>query len=474
MIRNLLIATAVTGVSSGICFGAAAQTCAERCDAAYKGCAALEAAGCEIGGQLAGEAAEQLGGEIPIPGMGALFGSLARDTTAQKCVELLGPCQQIRTTCLAGCPPVEGQAVATAMPQAIRYSTLRVFADRPRTIVYINEQRMGATPEDALEPFVSPELPVGRYWVRLTSPDGEWEWRGEKTVEEGNLNAVEGTLANRRVALHERARALDAAGETVRAAAAYRELLVAFQSDAEIKQEAEARLAALFPAFQVADEEMFRRIGAEAEPQKRAVLCRVYLDEFAGGAFRPQVQTALTEIEKALPRPRRPGEPAPPPPADERARIEAVVGEDLGQYHAAWQRARAEQSAWAAGYPKFSDFMDYYYESQRKAAIALMVVFDVIGVAGLVVGPVLIEKSKKNGDEDYLIAGAIVTGESGAIVIVASILGPVKSFQAKKKREKLAGMRATALQSPRLQFAGFSPLVDKERSPSGLALSWEY
>ena len=461
--RTLIVTAVLFAVSSAFPSGAAAQSCA-----------ALEAAGCEIGGQLAGEAAEQLGNEIPIPGMGALFGALAHDTTAKQCVALLGPCRQIRTTCLTGCPQGEGQAEAgTAPAPAIRTSTLRVFADRPRTIVYINEQRMGATPVDALEPFVSPELPVGRYWVRLLSPDGEWEWRGEKTVEEGNLNAVEGRLANRRVALLEKAHTLDAAGETVRAAAAYRELLIAFPNDVEIKPEAEARLTALLPEFRAADEEMFRRIEAEQEPQTRATLCRVYLEEFAGGEFRTKVEAALAEAENAFPRQRQPGEPAPPIP-DERARIEAVVGEDIGQYYTAWQRARAEQRAWVADYPRFVDFMSWYYESQRKADIALTVIFDVIGVAGLVVGPLLIEKSKENGDEDYLIAGAIVTGESGAIIIVASILGPVKAHQAKKRKEKLAAMQTTARRSSSLDFVGFSPLVDEERSLSGLALRWEF
>ncbi|MCK9461410.1 MAG: hypothetical protein M0R80_17405 [Proteobacteria bacterium] len=468
--RTLIVTAALFAVSSAFPSGAAAQSCGERCDAAYASCAALEAAGCEIGGQLAGEAAEQLGNEIPIPGMGALFGALAHDTTAKQCVALLGPCRQIRTTCLTGCPQGEGQAEAgTAPAPAIRTSTLRVFSDRPRTIVYINEQRMGATPVDALEPFVSPELPVGRYWVRLLSPDGEWEWRGEKTVEEGNLNAVEGRLCDRRVALLEKAHTLDAAGETVRAAAAYRELLIAFPNDVEIKPEAEERLTALLPEFRAADEEMFRRIEAEQEPRTRATLCRVYLDEFAGGAFRTKVEAALAEAENAFPRPRQPGEPA-GPAVDDRAQVEAAIGEDLGAPYAEWQKR------WTARFPKYSDYMHYYYKNRRTTAIVFMVTYSVLAVGGAIAGAVLIPKGQEEKDEQYVIIGGVIIGVTGAFFLGSIIIGPIVAHNAKKNMLKLeaAGMGATALRRPRMELAGVALLTDARSDVRGLALHWEF
>ncbi len=446
---------------------ATAQTCTERCDSAYRACAAIEAAGCEIGGQLVGEAAEQLGNEVPIPGMGALFGALARGTMVQNCAQLLGPCKQILTNCLSECASGDESAedAAAAAPET-RYSTLRIFADQPRTIVYINEQRMGATPEDVLEPFVSPEMRVGRYWVRLASLDGEWEWRGEKTVKEGNINAVEGNLANRRLGLLGKARDLYDAGETVRAAGAYRELLAAFPNDVDIGPEARARLKDLFPAFKAADIEMFRRIETETILQKRAILCRVYLEEFAGGAFRAKVQAALTEIEKALPRSRRPGEPA-EPVDDDRAQVEAVIGKDLSTQYATWQHIGTEP-------PKFSDYMFNHYEQRRRSAIGISITFGTIGVAGLVVGPVLLAKADREENENLTIAGAIVTGEAVVILVATLIAGPVVGVRAKKNKQKLESMKETTIQSSGPQFVGFSPLVADVNAPRGLSLNWEY
>ena len=468
MIRMLLVATLVSAVVSGISLGAAAQTCAERCGAAYAGCAALEAAGCEIGGQLAGEAVEQLGDEIPIPGMGALFGSLTRTTTAQKCVQLLGPCQQIRATCLAGCPPSEGSATVGAAPApALRYSTLRVFADLPHTIVYINEQRMGATLDDPLQPFVSPELPVGRYWVRLASADGEWEWRGEKTVEEGNLNAIEGTLVNRRLRLLDEARTFDAAGETVRAAGAYRKLLIAFPNDTEIKPEAEARLTALFPAFQIADAEMFRRIQTEAEPQKRAALCRVYLDEFAGGAFRPAVQTALAAAEQTLPRLQQPGTPA-RPVVDDRAQVEALLGVGLSREYTRWRSQEMGR------FPKFGDYVYSSWKDGRRELVKFFAILMSLGLGGVVGGSVWLGIASKNGGGSGLIGGAVVTGVGGLLVLVDLIIFPAAISKAKKDMKKLEGMRTAALRSPGLEFAGLSPLSDSRNKVNGLALNWNF
>ncbi len=466
MIRALLITAALSTISTAISSSATAQTCAQRCDSAYNGCAAIEAAGCEIGGQLVGEAAEQLGNEVPIPGMGALFGALARGTMVQNCAELLGPCKQILENCLSGCAPggETAEDAATAAPET-RYSTLRIFADQPRTIVYINEQRMGATPEDVLEPFVSPQMRVGRYWVRLASLNGEWEWRGEKTVEEGNINAVEGNLVNRRLDLLEKARAFYIAGETVRAASAYRELLGEFPDDAEIEPEARARLKELFPAFKAADIEMFRRIEAETILQKRAVLCRVYLDEFAGGAFRAKVEAALTEIEKALPQTRRPGEPA-QPVDDDRAQVEAVIGEDLGLQYAAWQQS------WVEKFPKFSDYMIDRYEQNRRGGIKLLVFGGLLGGAGLVVGSVLLANADENSDR--LVAGGTITGIAGALFLAILIVSPWAAVKAKKNKQKLETMKETTIQSFGPQFVGFSPLVADVNAPRGLALNWEF
>ena len=295
------------------------------------------------------------------------------------------------------------------------------------------------------------------------------DFRGTSPQVEGNINAVEGRLANRRVALLDRARAFDAAGETVRAAVAYQEILSAFPDDAEIKPEAEARLAALVPAFKIADEEMFRRIEAEQEPQKRAALCRVYLDEFAGGAHRAEAEAALAAAESASPRPRQVGEPE-QPAVDDRAQVEAAIGKDLSKRHAEWQ------ARWTSRHPKFSDYMHFYYKQRRTNAIVFTVTYSVLFVGGTIAGPLLIWKGQREDDEQFVIIGGVVLGVTGAFFLGSIIIGPIVVHNAKKNRLKLeaAGMGTTALRSSRLELIGFGPLVDARNNVSGVALSWEY
>jgi hypothetical protein len=298
------------------------------------------------------------------------------------------------------------------------------------------------------------------------------EWRGEKIVEEGNINAVEGNLVSRRLGLLARARELDAAGETVRAVSAYRELLSAFPDDTEIRTEAKSRLAALFPAFKVADMEMFRRIGAEAELKKREVLCQVYLDEFTAGAYRSPVQATLTEIEKALPKEPLPGASA-QEVIDDREQVEAIIGNgyDLRNGHMLWLKSGTE-------YPKFSDYMLNYYDQRIQSAKILPVAFGIVGVALLVVGPVMLAKADEKADENdaeiLTIVGATLTGEGGLMILLTAIIAPVVGVRAKKKKQKLESMMTTALRYPRPGFVGFSPLVGNANAPYGLALNWEY
>jgi hypothetical protein len=167
----LIIAVSVTAVGP-----LAADPCHDRCASSYQSCAAVEAAGCELGSDLIGAAATDLA-EQAMPGFGALFGGFAKQVSKETCQQQLIPCEKIRETCLAECAslvPAPGTAAAPAAPPPppAKYATFRVFSDRPRTIIYINGQRMGATPRDTLDAFVTPELRVGKYWVRMVTLDG--------------------------------------------------------------------------------------------------------------------------------------------------------------------------------------------------------------------------------------------------------------------------------------------------------------
>jgi hypothetical protein len=202
---------------------------------------------------------------------------------------------------MAECPPAPGTAAypQAVAPPVVPYATFRVFSDHPKTIVYINGARMGATPEDPLQPFVTPDLRVGKYWVRLISLDGRWEWEGAKDVEEGNLNSVEGNLVNLEDRNWAAAQALDRQGNAVAGLAAYQSFTARF-SDSPRVAEAELRITALNAAVAEAENALFIKIEQEVAPDARIGLCQGYLSVFQSGYRRAQVEqiAAAAEAER--------------------------------------------------------------------------------------------------------------------------------------------------------------------------------
>ena len=291
----------------------AADPCQDRCQASYQSCAAVEAAGCELGSDLVGAAASDLA-EQAIPGFGALFGGFAKQVSKETCQQQLVPCEQIRDTCLAECTshapaPAPGSAAAPTAPPPppVQYATFRVFSDHPRTIVYINGQRMGATPEDPLEPFVTPELRVGKYWVRMVTADGRWEWEGAKDVEEGNINAVEGRLVNLENRDWYAAQELDRQGAVVAALEAYDGFIKTYP-DSELIPIAHERIAELSEQLAAAERELYAKIEGAADPHERLRLCEAYLAGFVRSerlatvsqiADRTRAEIAQAEAEQA-------------------------------------------------------------------------------------------------------------------------------------------------------------------------------
>lgn len=299
----------------------AAEPCEDRCAASYSECAAVKAEGCEFAGEAAGQAAQDL---ISDPLLGAFFGVAAQTLTADTCRDLLSPCEEIRGTCLAECPAAPAAPGVTApppVPVQKLYGTLRVFSDHPRTIVYLNGQRMGATPQDTLEPFITPELAVGKYWVRLVTPDGQWEWIGEKDLDEGNVNAFEGTLVNVRDRDWNAAVSLEQEGRAPFALLAYREYAERYPDDTERSATARQRVAALTPLVQATEQELYERIESEQAQDTVLALCQLYLDGFPEGAHRYEVEQIAASTASAAP---------PPPDAAVPAAGEEVAEFTLG------------------------------------------------------------------------------------------------------------------------------------------------
>ncbi|MBW2276851.1 MAG: hypothetical protein JRF63_05120 [Deltaproteobacteria bacterium] len=283
----------------------AADACTDRCETSYQSCAAVEAAGCELGSDLVGAAATDFADQIA-PGFGALFGGFSKQMSKEACLQALMPCEEIRSTCLAECTshqpaqPADPAAAAAPPPPPVKYATFRVFSDHPRTIVYINDQRMGATPEDPLEPFVTPELRVGKYWVRMVTLDGRWEWVGAKDVEEGNINAVEGVLVNLEDRDWYAAVALEEQGASVPALRAFEAFVRTFSDSARIP-DARQRIATLRVQIEAAEREMFGRIESESDLQQRLALCEAYITGFEHGYRSTEVRhiSEATEAEIA-------------------------------------------------------------------------------------------------------------------------------------------------------------------------------
>jgi len=289
------VATTATGT-------AAADPCTDRCDSSYQSCAAVEAAGCELGSDLVGAAATDFADQVA-PGFGALFGGFTKQMSKEACQQALMPCEEIRSTCLAECashqPAAPAGPAAAPPPPAVKYATFRVFSDHPRTIVYINGQRMGATPEDPLEPYITPDLRVGKYWVRMITPDGRWEWEGAKDVEEGNINAVEGVLVNLEERDWNTAVGLEQQGASVAALAAF-EAFVRTYSDSGRVAEAQERMAALRTQIEAAEREMFDRIQAEGDLEQRLALCQAYIAGFEHGYRSTEVRHVAEATEAEL------------------------------------------------------------------------------------------------------------------------------------------------------------------------------
>jgi len=91
------------------------QQCTEPCQRTYVACAQVKAAGCALGGQLAGKAVSAAVDKVPGEGVGAVAGALAAELTQEQCNALLTPCEDMLRSCTSSCPTV---LAPTAAPQA--------------------------------------------------------------------------------------------------------------------------------------------------------------------------------------------------------------------------------------------------------------------------------------------------------------------------------------------------------------------
>lgn len=81
-----------------------------------------------------------------------------------------------------------------AAPKCVPCPTaeLRVFATKPRSVVYIDGARVGSTPRDVDQPLVLPRAPLGKHEV--TVKNGMLVWQGQAVVRPNKFNSVEADL----------------------------------------------------------------------------------------------------------------------------------------------------------------------------------------------------------------------------------------------------------------------------------------
>lgn len=282
-----------------------AQECTDKCDAALIACSAAEAKGCDMASKAAGEAVSALADQAPIPGMGKLLGGSTKKTAEKLCKEKLAPCKRVMATCYESCgeplPAEDAEPSVTNLPpKPVEKATFRVFSNQPKTLVYINGERMGATPSDSLEPYITPELLVGKYWVRLVSVDKKWVWEGAKDVKSGNVNAVEGMLWNLPKKDFKAAEDLEFQEKYFDALAAFRSVIHDWPDEEELVENARKRIIVIQEKLVRAEEEFFTIIQAELNLEKRLELCLVYKQKFDNGPNISAVKNIYLESKEQI------------------------------------------------------------------------------------------------------------------------------------------------------------------------------
>jgi hypothetical protein len=181
---------------------------------------------------------------------------------------------------------------------------LRVFSDHPRTIVYINEQRMGATSTDVLQPYVTPEIPVGKYWIKLITPDERWAWEGEKDLEEGEINSIEGKLEDLVAKERKRIEAiwigvekLEQGNSIPRAIEAYEAFVKEFPEEKKKHRQARKRISKLQRKLKGAARQLFRGVKKAKTPEERLQLAKIYVDDYPDGEDLGNVMKVIAELD---------------------------------------------------------------------------------------------------------------------------------------------------------------------------------
>ena len=247
------------------------NACVQTCEIQYTSCAEVSAAGCSVLSGAASAGVKQLAGKISGFGgaVAGYAGTAAKMASQAACEEKLAPCNAVQETCLAKCGMTVGeggQITALTAAGPVATSSIRIFSNQPRALVYLNGERMGATPTDPLQPFVTPDIPVGKYWIRMVTQDGALQWEGHKDCNVGPVNSVEGVLASASDAAWDRADGLDAAGDKVGAFKAYTAFLDRFGGDPRAA-DARGRVEALTASLQAFSDEL---ISAATEAESMA------------------------------------------------------------------------------------------------------------------------------------------------------------------------------------------------------------
>lgn len=266
----------------------ASSVCLRQCDTLLASCVQHQAPACPTFKRPTGRTAELLGQEPPIDGIPWMLSEEPPEVCVASCQELTAPCAQVNKTCAATC---EGQTSK---------AKIRIFADRGRSLVYLDEKRLGATPEDQLQPFDANDVEVGKHWLRLVSVDNLWQWRGFVDVDSRADNVFEVILDDAVQAHWKRAQDLESKGFIEAAIVAYDEFAQNHPKESR-KARTDKKIRSLKRKLTRSKKTLVKRFSTAEQLDDRVIaLAEYYLLLFPDGHEAANAQSTIASAQLAI------------------------------------------------------------------------------------------------------------------------------------------------------------------------------
>jgi hypothetical protein len=287
---GLTAAAGSTPASAKASVGTAAPSvaCLNHCDTVLSACVHHQAPACPTFKRPTGTTADILGKEPPVQGVPWMLSAEPAEVSIASCQTLTRPCAEVQKTCSSTCAGHASKA------------KIRIFADRGRSLVYLDEKRLGATPEDQLQPFESSDVEAGKHWLRLVSVDSLWQWKGFVEVDPRTDNVFEITLEDAVKARWKRAQDLESGGFLEAAMVAYTEFDQTFPKQSR-KARADKKISSLKQQLGAAEKTLASRFTEDKQLDDRTIaLAQFYILVFPTGSAAGKAQSTIVSAQAAI------------------------------------------------------------------------------------------------------------------------------------------------------------------------------